>query len=826
MLKSYLTIALKHLTSRKLYSAINVIGLAVGIGCFILIGLFVKHELGYDRHWAKAERIYRVSRDYAPIGGARARRPASANAPIAPAIAAEFPEIERAARVFGGRSDQAGRAFGNRTLLARDDVTFFVDRLRYADPELLEIFDFEWLAGDPRRALGEPNSIVLTESLARRFFGEADPIGESLTLNGQWSVAVTGVIRDLPATTHLSLDALVSLSTLTRAFGPGMLESWDGNTDYHTYILLREGADVASIESRLPAFLDRHIENGSAYSSLTLMNVADVHLRSNRDEEWKVPGNLEAVYSFAAIAVGILLIACINFMNLSTARAVTRAREVGVRKSIGATKAHLVAQFLGESILVCALATVIAVALVELALPAFAAFSGVELEFDYLRDPALLAGLAGLTLIVGLVAGSYPAFYLSAFEPSRVLKGEVTRGRAGAAFRNGLVVFQFAIATALVIATAVVYRQTSFARTLDLGFDKDQVVLVSDIATLGTQWPAFKETLLTDPGVVSVTASHFAPFSTDDNAVSLRERGGTSASRIQVVVVDYAFFETYAIDVLAGRTFSPDFSGDPIELPGPENPRGRGSLVVNEAAARLLGWLPAEAAGRPVDIGLTPDFSVQIESTIVGVVNDTHFESVQTAVRPLLFVLSPVPAPPLPINVASIRVAGEDLAETLAHIDETWRRFLPERPVARHFLDQDFEAMYQAERRQGRMLAAFSALAIFVACLGLLGLASFSTEQRTKEIGVRKVMGGSVYDIVKLFTGEVGRLVIVATVIAWPMAYFVMRRWLDGFAYRIELGVTFFVTATLVALAVAVATVGVIAARAAATNPIRSLRYE
>ena len=826
MLKSYVAVALKHLTNHRLYSAINIVGLAVGIACFILIGLFVTHELGFDKHWANADRIYRVSRDYAPIDGARARLPASANAPIAPALVAEFPEIERAARIFGGRSEQAGRAFGNRTLLAREDLTFFEDRLRYADPDVVEIFDFDWVAGEPRRALAEPSSIVLTESLARKYFGTEPALGQTLILNGQTAVAVTGVIADLPATTHLAIDALVSVSTLTSAIGPAMLENWNGNTDFHTYILLSEGADVEAIESRLPAFLDRHIENGSAFSSLTLMNVADVHLRSNRDEEWKVPGDLGTVYSFAIIAVGILLIACINFMNLSTARATTRAREVAVRKSMGATRLQMIAQFIGESILISSFATVLAVALVELALPAFAAFSGAALPFDYVDDPRLLAGLVALAVLVGVVAGSYPAFYLSAFEPSRVLKGEITRGSAGAAFRNGLVVLQFAIATALVIGTAVVYRQISFARNIDLGFDKEQVVVVSDVARLGSQWPAFKQTLLADPGIVSVTASHFAPFSTDDNSVDLRERGGAAVSRIQVVVVDYAFFETYAIDVLAGRTFSEDFSGDPIGMPTAEDPQGRGAVVVNAAAARLLGWSPAESAGRPVDIGLTSDFSARIEATVIGVVADTHFESVEAAVRPLLFVLTPLPAPPLPINVASIRIAGDNLGRALAHVDETWRRFRPEQPVARRFLDQDFEALYQAEQRQGRMLASFSLLAIFVACLGLLGLASFAAEQRTKEIGVRKVMGGSVYDIVKLFATDIGRLVIVANVVAWPVAYVLMRRWLDGFAYRIDLSVLFFVGGTAVALGVAIATVAAVTARAAAASPVRSLRYE
>jgi putative ABC transport system permease protein len=826
MLRSYLTIAFKHLTTRKLYSAINVVGLAVGLACFVLIALFVTHELGYDTHWTNADRIYRLSRDYAPRDGGRARVPASANAPMAPALVEEFPEIARAARLFGGRSEQAGRTFGARALLSRDDLAFYEDRLRFADPALLEILDFDWLGGAPAAALAEPNSIVLTESLARKYFGGEDALGRTLVFNGQTPLAVTGVIRDLPETTHLSIDALASLSTLTGMMGPQLLENWNGNTDFHTYVLLRDDADIAAIESRLPAFLDRHIENGSAFSSLTLMNVADIHLRSNRDEEWKAPGDLGTVYSFAAIALGILLIACINFMNLSTARATTRAREVAVRKSLGATKAQMISQFLGESILLSGVAMILAIALVEIALPAFTAFSGSEPPFDYLDDPALLFGLVGLTVIVGLLAGSYPAFYLSAFEPARVLKGELTRGKAGARFRNVLVVLQFSIAIALLIGTAVVYQQTSFARNLDLGFDKDRIVVLPGIGALGAQWPAFKEELTAGPGIVGVTGSHYTPFSTDDNSVGLRERGGSAANFIQIVIVDYGFFETYGIDVLAGRSFAPEFANDTLVMPNAENPGGRGSVIINEAAAQLFGWSPVDAADRPVDLGLNEEFSARIESTVVGVVNDTHFESVQVAVRPLLFLLNPQPGSGLPLNVASIRVTGTDLQRTLAHIDEAWAEFRPDQPVSRHFLDQDFEALYQAEQRQSRMLATFSALAIFVACLGLLGLASFTTEQRTKEIGVRKVMGGTVYDIVRLFAGEFSRLVVIANVIAWPLAYFLMRRWLDNFAYRIDLNVVVFVGAAAAALAVAVVTVGTIAGRAAGANPVHALRYE
>jgi len=814
MVSSYVVTGLRQLVSQKLYSAINIVGLAVGLASVVLIGLYVRHELSYESMFPDAGRIFRISRDYYAREGSPMRVPASNNAPVAPALLADFPEIERVARLFGGTM-----------LVRRGDVAFQEQRFRWADPALLEMFAFEWLAGDPKTALTAPTSIVITESLATKYFGAVSPLGQTMTIDNRQDVTVTGVIRDLPANTHLAFDALAPIEALPR--WPNYMESWDNNTDFHTYFELKAGASVEAIESRLPEFMKRHfIESSAAASGMSIMNVRDIHVRSVRDEEWKPPSSLATIYASAAIAAMILLIACINFMNLSTARSVRRAREVGVRKSLGASRAQLIAQFLGESIATAFIATLVATMIVELALPGFSAFVGANLTMDYFGAGSTAAWLALLTVIVGMAAGSYPAFYLSAYSSAKVLKGDLSRGTAGARFRNVLVTTQFAIAIALLVGTAVVYEQTRFARDLDLGFDKDQVVVLSaSSGNMRRQWPALKTELEQVPGVTSVTASHYTPFSWDDNRWPVRRPGQETLSRIQYMAVDYGFFETYRIDLLEGRGFSPEFASDLLVAPQPGTPHTSAGFVLNESAARLLGWAAGGAVDQPIEIAAGP---VAFPGTVVGVVRDTYFESVAVPVRPMLYVLGAEPRGAFFgfIDDVSLRLEGADVRAMLAGIDQAWRKVLPNEPIVRHFLDEDFDAQYRSADRQMQMFSSFAALAIFIGCLGLLGLAWFSTERRTKEIGIRKAVGGTVWDVVKLFTTEFSRLVLLANVVAWPVAYFVMQRWLAGFAYRIDLGLTVFVGSALVALAVALLTVGGVAARAASAKPLSSLRYE
>jgi putative ABC transport system permease protein len=816
MVRSYLATGVRQLVAQKMYSAINVLGLAVGLASVVLIGLYVSHELGYESTFPNADRIFRISRDYYAREGSPMRVPASNNAPVAPALLADFPEIERVARVFGGAM-----------LFRRGDTTFNEQQFRWADPALLEMFTLDWVSGDPKTALSQPTSLVINETLATKYFGAANPIGQTIMLNNSRDVTVTGVFRDLPGNTHLAFDALAPLESIPG--WPNFMQSWNNNTDFHTYFELRAGASIEDLEGRLPEFMKRHFpEAVVAASGMSVMNVRDIHVRSTRDEEWKSPSSLSTIYASATIAVMILLIACINFMNLSTARAAKRAREVGVRKSLGASRAQLIAQFLGESVGTAAIAMLVATMIVELALPAFGAFVAADLSFSYFESGGTGLWLIALTVLVGVAAGSYPAFYLSAYSSAKVLKGDVSRGSAGARFRNVLVTVQFAIAIVLLVGTGVVYQQTRFARDLDLGFDKDQVVVLEASMTgnMRRQWEALKTELERVPGVAGVTASHYTPFSWDDNRWPVRRPGQETQSRIQYMAVDYGFFETYRIDMLEGRGFSPDFAADQLVAPQPGAAIIPAGFVLNESAARLLGWTARAAVDQPIEIA--PGGPFVLPGTVVGVARDTYFESVAVPVRPMIYVLAAEPRGAFfqRINHVSLKVEGADLRATLAGIDDAWRSVLPNEPIVRHFLDQDFEALYRSEARQMQMFTSFAALAIFIACLGLLGLAWFSTERRTKEIGIRKTLGGSVWDVVSLFTTEFSRLVLLANLVAWPVAYFVMQRWLSGFAYRIDLGPAVFVGSALVALAVALLTVGGVAARAASAKPLSSLRYE
>jgi putative ABC transport system permease protein len=819
VLRSYIAVAVRHLLSQRLYSAINIGGLAIGLTCFILIALFVQHELSFDRQQTDADRIYRVSRDFFPGGESNLDLKLASIAPrVASLMREDFPEIERSARMF--REDVA---------LQRGDVTSS-PRTYWVDNELFEIFELDWLRGEPATALAEPNTIVLTESVAQRFFGAADPIGETLTYGDQEPLRVTGVIRDLGDATHLRFDALGPLATIAASQPPEFLEIW-GNNAFHTYLKLRPGADAARIAAESGAFFERHFQQGgSKFTGFSLTALTDIHLRSNREGEMAQPGSAATVYSFSAIALFVLLIACINFMNLATARSLQRAKEVGVRKAIGADRRQIVTQFLGESVIAVAIAAVLAVALVEVLLPAFRTFVAADLRFEYLHDPRVASALVALAVIVGLVAGSYPAFFLSAFDPARVLKGDVTRGRAAGVFRHVLVIMQFSISIGLLIATAVVYAQVRFANALEPGYTKEGVIVLtgSQRGGLGDQWQALKQELLAHPEVTEVTASMATPAGEAVTSATRLRVEGETAERVgaPIVPVDFRYFETYEIGVLEGRTFSEEFGTDRPVPPSDDNPRSAGTFVLSELAARELGWSPGEALGKQLEISTRNRFQQSVRGPVVGVVADVHAESLRSAIKPAIYTIPPADFFRRAVRNASIKVTGRDLAGTLAFIDATWAKFNPDQPLNRHFVDADFAAQYQAETREAQMLAMFSLLAIFVACLGLVGLASFTTERRTKEIGIRKVLGSSVLDVVVLLGSEFGKLVLAANLVAWPVAYFLMQRWLSGFAYRIDMPLWVYLASALAAFAIAWLTVGVIAARAASAKPLHALRYE
>lgn len=502
-----------------------------------------------------------------------------------------------------------------------------------------------------------------------------------------------------------------------------------------------------------------------------------------------------------------------------------------MRKVMGAERSQLITQFLGESILLCVIATLLAVALVELLLPSFGTFVGLDLAFDYANDPKVAAALVSLALLVGLVAGSYPAFYLSAFTPASVLRGEVTRGQSGALFRKSLVVTQFAISIALIIATGVVYAQMRYAQELDLGLNKDNVVTMTGSPTggLGESYQAMKDEWLALPGVVGVTASNLIPSNQNTNGFGIQYEGGEPEGRgMPPLWVDYDFFETYEIAIVAGRSFSAEFASDQVVIPTAETPQTTGNYILNELAARQLGWTPEAALGKWFEISACRDCEDgAARGLVVGVARDIHFSSIREAIKPVFYFVPPEQMFGFPaLGVASIRVRSDNLEATLADLDATWQKFLPDQPIVRSFLDDSFEALYQNESRQGKVFMYFALLAIVIACLGLYGLAAFTTETRTKEIGVRKVMGGSVWDIVKLLTWEFSKLVLLANVLAWPAAWFLMNRWLENFAYRIDMGPMVFLGAALAALLVAWLTVGGLAARAATSRPVLALRYE
>ena len=789
MLKNYITIALRNLRRHRAFSLINVAGLAVGMACALLIFLYVQDELSYDQHHANKDRLYRLitGRQGASFDGI-----AKVSGPWGVAARDALPEVEQVTRF---------RFFGQ-TLVSRGDARFYESNAFYTDPSVFDVFSFPLRQGDPETALAEPNAVVLTQSIAKKYFGDENPLGQTLTFDGQADFTVTGVMDDVPTNSHFTFPFLVSMASETDS----LQYDWV-RTQFYTYLLLGENTAPETVVEKFPAVLASHVgEEAAAPFAPRLQKITDIHLHSNLFREMQPNANVAYVYIFSAIALFILLIACINFMNLSTARSAQRAREVGVRKASGARRGALIGQFLGESMLMSGIALVLALALVSLLLPAFNTLTGKALTMDLLANTGFLFGVIGVAVFVGVVSGSYPAFVLSSFTPVTVLKGHA-QGGGHATLRKGLVVFQFAISAFLIIAAGVVKNQLTFIQSKNLGFNQEQIVTIPiREQPMRQQYETFKQELLKHPGVVSVTASANLPGGSDFGIPIVPE--GVVPDDIppsRILAVDHDFLTTFEMELATGPGFTTERAGDAVS-----------AFLLNEEAARALGWDDplSKRIGMPV---------VGVEmSPVVGVVKDFHFRSMHEEIGPLVFF---IPTPNW-FSVFSVRVRPDNLDETLALMEQTWTTFEPTHPFTYSFLDQQFAQLHQAEAQVSKLLTYATALAIFIACLGLFGLAAFTAEQRTKEIGIRKVLGASVAGIVLLLSKDFARLVALAFVVAAPVAYFAMTRWLDDFAYRADLSWQVFFLAAALALAVALLTVSYQAVRAAVSDPVKALRYE
>ena len=812
MLSNYLKIAFRNITGNPLFSTINIIGLSIGLACCIIITLFVQYETSYDKHWQNADRIHRVTRDFF---GNNLRLAAIAP-PIAPLLKQDFPEIEDITRIM-----RMGR-----TALTIDEKTINDETLVIADANIFEFFNLEFVSGDPDTALAAPTNIILSERAASRYFGNQDPMGKIINVMGQADFTVTGVFEDLPDNTHMRFEIVTSINIVPMLMGPDALESW-GSNNYYTYVRLPEGFNPDDLEAKFEDFIIKYRgEDAPNGTALNLQALTDIHLTSNRDQEWRTNGSSAVVYTFSAVAFVVLLIACINFMNLTTARSTQRAKEVGIRKVVGADRRQLIAQFLGESVLLTAFAMLLAVALVELALPSFGAFLEKPLAFS-LADPGTLVVLLGGTIIVGLIAGSYPAFYLSHFRPVSVLKG-VASSSGSVVLRQVLVVFQFATSIVLLIATGVVMAQMHYARNVDLGFDRSRNIVHSlpFFADLWGLYTPLKAELESHPDIESVVYSSRVPSQQNLDGGGYIQAGRQAVMEdimgISDIKVDYQWFDHYDIEFLAGRAFRENEMK--IATPTEEQPVVHAAAILNESAARRFGWTPEEAIGQVIRNFQNRELTMSIDREIVGVIPDIHFSSLHDEMKATVYA---EPNPNYQRNI-SIKLAPGDHSAAIAFFEDVWTRLVPNDPVDWEFLDDRFDARYRAETKQAQMFAAFSAFAIFVATLGLFGLASFTTERRTKEIGIRKVMGASATDIVLLLTSDFTKLVLIANVIAWPVAYYFMNQWLTRFVYKVPFAewAWLFVASAVVALAAAWLTIGLQAGRAASARPVMALRYE
>ncbi|UPK68290.1 ABC transporter permease [Chitinophaga filiformis] len=790
---------------KKAYSAINITGLAIGITCCILITLYVQDELSYDRYNSHFDKIYRVLHAYRnPKDVDRNSAPAPedyqvwGNAPVAPSLAADFPEIKKIVRFTSP----------NTFLLEHGERRFQQEGFVFTDSTVFDIFSWKMLAGNPKVALVAPNSVVLTKSIAEKYFGNENPLGQTLRVDNQETFTVTGVMEDVPANSHLSFNGLVSMSTF-RKWRPEIFDEW-GYIDFYTYFLMPEHTDIKTLEAKIPAFAARHYpKSDRSIYTIAFEPLSAAYLHSKAQRQPGPTGSLSNVYIFSIIAIFVLLIACINFVNLSTARSMERAREVGVRKAVGAYQQGLIYQFLTESILISFSAVLLAIIFTILALPAIREISGKPLTYSLLLSWKFTPALVLLPFVLGLLAGSYPAWVLARFRPVEVLKGQFRSSNKGIALRKALVIVQFSLSIALIAGTMIVYSQLKHLRSHSLGFRQDQMLVIDygGDQKVNESFETIKAVLAKNPAVQSITASRAVPGDFYPNGTTFIESqsGEMKNETPGMYEIDFDFIPAYEMKMAAGRAYSREFPTDAQE-----------ALIINEAAARQFGYAnPADIVGKRFE-------QWGRKGAVIGVVKDFNYQSLHKKVEPLAMRMAPQSS----LSKLSLRIKTDHLSQTLKELEQTWATLAPHRPFLYSFLDQSFNKQYQQDARFGELFAAFAGLTIFIACLGLFGLATYATEQRVKEIGVRKVLGASVTNIVRLLSSDFIKLVLVAILIATPVIWWAMQEWLEGYAYRISIQWWMIAMAGILAVVTALLTVSLLAVKAALMNPVKALRTE
>jgi putative ABC transport system permease protein len=808
MIQNYLKIALRNLLRNKVYSFINIGGLAVGMATCLLITLYVLDEISYDRFNEKADRIYRLDMDI-KFGGSE-KSYAVSPAPAGPALLRDYPFIENYVRIRE-----------NGVVITKGKETINEQNVAFADSSLFEVFTLPMLYGNPKNALSQPNSVVITESIAKKYFNTVQVLGKVLTIDKTQLYKITGVIKDIPENSHIKRNIYMSMLN----YEDSKRNIWVSN-NYNTYLLFKQKVDPSQLRARFREIQKKYMqpeifqilgiktmedfEKSGNYMRFDLMPLKQIHLYSNKVAEIGTNSNIQYVYIFSAIALFILLIACVNFMNLSTARSVNRAKEVGVRKVLGTIRSYLIGQFLSESILLSLIAFILGFGIAYALLPYFNDLAAKQMNLSLEQKPFLLPALLFFSILIGLLAGIYPALVLSAFKPISVLKGKLTTSSRGGYLRSGLVVFQFFASAFLIICTIVIYRQLNFIQQKNLGFNREQVLVINETNLLGTGLESFRNELLQLKETKSATISGFLPTPSYRNSNSFWPEGELNAEKgisMQFWEVGHDYTKTLGMQLLQGRDFDRNMSTD------------SSALIINESAAKIFGY--KNPIGRKLFMYADIQTKRMIAFTIIGVVKNFNYESLRENVGAMSMCLSTKS-----YGMISIRLQTDNAKEAIAKIENKWKSRVGATPLNYQFLDEAFDSMYRSEQRIGKIFISFAILAIFIACLGLFGLATFTAEQRTKEIGIRKVLGASVSQIVQLLSKDFIRLVIFGIVIASPLAYYFMDKWLQDFAYRVEISWWIFALAGIVAIVIALLTVSYQAIRAALMNPVKSLRTE